>query len=169
MKEMQRVQPLMKQLQEKYKDDAKRLNIEIMNLYKAHKVNPFGGCLPMLLQMPILFALYNTIRYTIELRQAPFIFWIKDLSLPDTVTAIAGININILPLVMGISMLLQQKMSNVDPQQAKMVMFMPIIFTFFFWNVPSGLVLYWFINSIVSMAGQYLFIHKREAKVEVVK
>jgi YidC/Oxa1 family membrane protein insertase len=105
----------------------------------------------------------------VELRQAPFIFWIKDLSLPDTVTSIAGININILPLVMGISMLLQQKMSNVDPQQAKMVMFMPIIFTFFFWNVPSGLVLYWFINSIVSMAGQYLFIHKPEAKVEVVK
>jgi YidC/Oxa1 family membrane protein insertase len=169
MKEMQTLQPLMKQLQEKYKDDPKRLNVEVMNLYKAHKVNPFGGCLPMLLQLPIFFALYNTIRYAVELRQAPFIFWIKDLSLPDTVAAVGGININILPLIMGVAMFVQQKMSTADPQQAKMVMFMPVIFTFMFWNFPSGLVLYWFVNSLVSMAGQYLVTNKKYPKVEIVK
>ena len=169
MKEMQVLQPLMKQLQEKYRDDPKRLNIEVMNLYKTHKVNPFVGCLPMLLQLPIFFALYNTIRYAVELRQAPFIFWIKDLSLPDTVASVGGINLNILPLIMGVAMFLQQKMSTADPQQAKMVMFMPVIFTFMFWNFPSGLVLYWFVNSLVSMAGQYLVINKKPPRVEIVK
>lgn len=161
MKEMQLVQPLMKELQEKYKDDPKRLNIEVMNLYRTHKVNPFGGCLPMLLQLPVFFALYNTIRYAVELRNSPFIFWIRDLSVPDTIAVIGNININILPLLMGVIMFLQQKLSSVDPQQAKMFLFMPVIFTIMFWNFPSGLVLYWFMNSLVSFAGQYFIINKR--------
>lgn len=160
MKEMQTLQPLIKSLQEKYKDDSKRFNIEVMNLYRSHKVNPFGGCLPMLLQLPVFFALYNTIRYAVELRHSPFMFWIRDLSMPDTVFAIGGININILPLLMGIIMFVQQKMSSVDPQQAKMFLFMPVLFTVMFWNFPSGLVLYWFVNSLVSFLGQYFIINK---------
>ncbi|MDD5258818.1 MAG: membrane protein insertase YidC [bacterium] len=168
MKEMQDLQPLMKQLQEKYKTEPQRLNVEVMNLYKTHKVNPFGGCLPMLLQLPIFFALFNTIKNAVELRNAPFIFWIKDLSLPDTVFALAGVNINILPLLMGIGMFVQQKMTATDPQQAKMMMFMPVIFTVMFWGFPSGLVLYWFVNSLVSMIGQYVIMHKKPPKVEVV-
>lgn len=169
MKEMQALQPLIKELQLKYKEDQKRLNIEIMNLYKSHKMNPLGGCLPMLLQLPIFFALFNAIKNAVELRQTPFIFWIKDLSLPDTIAQIGSININVLPLIMGLAMFIQQKMSTVDPQQAKMMMFMPVLFTFMFWNFPSGLVLYWFINSIVSMAGQYFVINKKPPKVEIVR
>jgi YidC/Oxa1 family membrane protein insertase len=169
MAEMQKLQPLMKQLQEKYKNEPQRLNVEVMNLYKAHKVNPFGGCLPMLLQLPIFFALFNTIKNAVELRNAPFIFWIKDLALPDTVFTLAGININILPLLMGVGMFIQQKMTTTDPQQAKMMMFMPVIFTVMFWSFPSGLVLYWFVNSIVSMAGQYFVMNKKPPKVEIVK
>lgn len=161
MKEMQTLQPLIKSIQEKYKDDPKRFNTEVMNLYRSHKVNPFGGCLPMLLQLPVFFALYNTIRYAVELRQSPFMFWIRDLSMPDTVFAIGGININILPLLMGVVMFVQQKMSSVDPQQAKMFLFMPVLFTVMFWNFPSGLVLYWFVNSLVSFAGQYFIINKQ--------
>ncbi len=168
MAEMQKLQPLMKQLQEKYKNEPQRLNVEVMNLYKAHKVNPFGGCLPMLLQLPIFFALFNTIKNAVELRNAPFIFWIKDLSLPDTVFTLSGVNVNILPLLMGIGMFIQQKMTSTDPQQAKMMMFMPVIFTVMFWSFPSGLVLYWFVNSLVSMAGQYLIMHKKPPKVEIV-
>ncbi len=169
MKEMQNLQPLMKQLQEKYKGEPQRLNVEVMNLYKAHKVNPFGGCLPMLLQLPIFFALFNTIKNAVELRNAPFIFWIKDLSLPDTIFAIGSINVNILPLLMGIGMFVQQKMTATDPQQAKMMMFMPVIFTVMFWSFPSGLVLYWFVNSLVSMIGQYVIMNKKPPKVEIVQ
>lgn len=168
MAEMQKLQPLMKQLQDKYKSEPQRLNVEVMNLYKVHKVNPFGGCLPMLLQLPIFFALFNTIKNAVELRNAPFIFWIKDLSLPDTIFSLAGININVLPLLMGIGMFVQQKMTMTDPQQAKMMMFMPVIFTVMFWSFPSGLVLYWFVNSLVSMAGQYVIMNKKTPKVEIV-
>ncbi len=168
MAEMQKLQPLMKQLQEKYKNEPQRLNVEVMNLYKTHKVNPFGGCLPMLLQLPIFFALFNTIKNAVELRNAPFIFWIKDLSLPDTIFTLGGINVNILPLLMGLGMFIQQKMTSTDPQQAKMMMFMPVIFTVMFWRFPSGLVLYWFVNSLVSMVGQYLVTHKKSPKVEIV-
>ncbi|MBI5554601.1 MAG: membrane protein insertase YidC [Elusimicrobia bacterium] len=169
MAEMQKLQPLMKQLQDKYKNEPQRLNVEVMNLYKAHKVNPFGGCLPMLLQLPIFFALFNTIKNAVELRNAPFIFWIKDLSLPDTIFSLAGLNMNVLPLLMGIGMFIQQKMTATDPQQAKMMMFMPVIFTVMFWSFPSGLVLYWFVNSLVSMIGQYVIMNKKPPKVEVVK
>ena len=167
---MQQLQPQMTELRQKYKDDPRRINVEIMNLYKQNKVNPFGGCLPMLLQMPIFWALFTTLRSAVELRHAPFILWLKDLSIPDgsgVNTAfrfpgeglpLIGNSLNILVILMGIFMFLQQKItspSSPDSPQAKMVVFMPILFTVLFWNFPSGLVLYWLTNSIVTIIGQY--------------
>ncbi|MBD3271461.1 MAG: membrane protein insertase YidC, partial [Elusimicrobia bacterium] len=154
---MKKLQPHIKQIQAKYKEDPKRLNVEMMNLYKSTGTNPFGGCLPMLFQIPIFWALFTTLRNAFELRGAPFIFWIKDLSVHDP--------FYVLPILMGIAMLVQQRLVSVsaDPQQARMMMFMPIIFTFFFLKFPAGLVLYWFTNSILTMIGQ-LLIMKKEAK-----
>ncbi len=150
MKEMQKVQPEMAMLREKYKDDKARLNREMMDLYKRRKVNPLGGCLPMLFQMPIFFALYWALMGSIELRHAPFILWIRDLSYRDP--------IYISPLLMGASMLWQQKMTPTagDPRQAKMMMFMPIIFTFLFLSFPSGLVIYWLVTNVLTIGQQYL-------------
>ncbi len=150
MKEMQKVQPEMAMLREKYKDDKARLNREMMDLYKRRKVNPLGGCLPMLFQMPIFFALYWALMGSIELRHAPFILWIRDLSYRDP--------IYISPLLMGASMLWQQKMTPTvgDPRQAKMMMLMPIIFTFLFLSFPSGLVIYWLVTNVLTIGQQYL-------------
>jgi YidC/Oxa1 family membrane protein insertase len=149
MKKMQKIQPLMAELKEKYKKDPQKLQKEMTELYKKHKVNPVGGCLPMLLQIPVFIALYNVLLNAIELRGAPFILWIKDLSARDPYY--------ILPVVMGISMVIQQKMtpSSMDPKQAKMMMFMPIVFTFLFLTFPSGLVLYWLVNNILAIIQQY--------------
>ncbi len=164
---MQQLQPQMTELRQKYKDDPRRVNVEIMNLYKQNKVNPFGGCLPMLLQMPIFWALFTTLRNAVELRHAPFIFWMKDLSIPDgrgVNTAfrfpgeglpLIGNSLNILVILMGAFMFLQQKISSPASAQSKMVLFMPILFTVMFWNFPSGLVLYWLTNSIITIIGQY--------------
>jgi YidC/Oxa1 family membrane protein insertase len=162
---MKKLQPHIKALQEKYKSDATRLNAEMMNLYKTHKVNPLGGCLPMLLQLPIFWALFTTLRNAYEIRGAGWILWVKDLSAPDTLMRVSGFPINILPLIMGIGMLFQQKMMSVstDPMQEKMMYMMPVLFTFMFWNFPSGLVLYWLVNSIVSMSEQYI-IMKRDSE-----
>jgi len=150
MKEMQKVQPEMAMLREKYKDDKTRLNREMMDLYKRRKVNPLGGCLPMVVQIPIFFALYWALMGSIELRHAPFILWINDLSYRDP--------IYISPLLMGASMLWQQKMTPTagDPRQAKMMMFMPIIFTFLFLTFPAGLVIYWLVTNILTIGQQYL-------------
>ena len=150
MKEMQKVQPEMAMLREKYKDDKARLNREMMDLYKRRKVNPLGGCLPMVVQIPIFFALYWALMGSIELRHAPFILWINDLSYRDP--------IYISPILMGASMLWQQKMTPTmgDPRQAKMMMFIPIIFTFIFLSFPAGLVIYWLITNILTIAQQYL-------------
>jgi YidC/Oxa1 family membrane protein insertase len=149
MKKMQKIHPLMAELKEKYKKDPQRLQKEMTELYKKHKVNPVGGCLPMLLQIPIFIALYNVLLNAIELRGAPFILWIKDLSARDPYY--------ILPIAMGISMVIQQKMtpSTMDPKQAKMMMLMPIVFTFLFLTFPSGLVLYWLVNNILAIIQQY--------------
>ncbi len=160
MHAMKRLQPKIEALRIKYKDDPKRLNIEMMNLYKSAKVNPFGGCLPMLLQLPIFWALFMMLRNAVELRKAEFIFWVKDLSNPDTLFRIGGLPLNVLPLLMGISMLVQQKITTTDPSQSKMMMFMPILFTFIFWNFPSGLVLYWLVNNILSILHQWLLVKK---------
>ena len=149
MNKMQELQPYIKQLKETYKDDPQTLNKEMMALYKKHKVNPMGGCLPMILQIPVFFALYKVLMVAIELRHAPFILWITDLSAKDPYY--------ITPILMGVTMLIQQKMTPMgDPTQAKMMMLMPIVFTFIFINFPSGLVIYWLVNNIITIFEQYL-------------
>ena len=154
MKGMQKVQPEMARLKETYKNDKARLQQEIMLLYKRRKINPMSGCLPMLIQIPVFIALYNALQYTIEMRHAPFFLWIRDLAAKDP--------IYITPLIMGATMVIQQKMTPTaaDPAQAKMFMLMPIMFTFLFLNFPSGLVLYWLVNNILSIAHQY-YLNKK--------
>ena len=157
---MKQLQPLIKELQEKFKSDPKRLNAEMLNLYRTQKVNPLGGCLPMLLQLPIFWALFTTLRNAYDLRGAHWMLWVKDLSAPDSIAQISNISINVLPLIMGVGMFLQQKMMSVatDKMQAQMMYMMPIVFTFMFWGFPSGLVLYWLTNSILSMIEQYFVL-----------
>jgi YidC/Oxa1 family membrane protein insertase len=173
MKKMQEIQPKMAEVREKYKKDPQRMQKEMMELYKTHKVNPLGGCLPILLQIPVFFALYKILLITIELRGAPYMLWIKDLSAPDTLFGhlpaslplIGGFAIGPLPILMGITMLIQQKMTptSMDPTQNKMMMFMPIIFTFLFLNFASGLVLYWLMNNVLSIAQQF-YVNRKLAK-----
>ncbi|OPL15409.1 MAG: hypothetical protein AVO38_10470 [delta proteobacterium ML8_D] len=170
MAEMKKIQPLMAEIKEKYKDDKKRMNEEVMGLYKTYKVNPMGGCLPMLAQIPIFFALYRMLYEAIELRHAPFFWWINDLSAPDRLFRFdisipfmqPPYGIPVLTIIMGASMFLQQKMSPPmgDATQAKMMMLMPVVFTVMFINFSSGLVLYWLVNNIISMAQQY-YIQKK--------
>lgn len=172
MNEMKKLQPLMAEIREKYKDDKKRMNEEVMGLYKTYKVNPLGGCLPMVAQIPVFFALYQMLYGAIELRHAPFFGWIIDLSAPDrlfnfdfTIPFVEPpTGIPVLTIVMGATMLIQQKLQPPmgDPTQAKMMMFMPIIFTVIFVNFSSGLVLYWLINNVLSIAQQY-YISKAKA------
>ncbi|EKD36747.1 MAG: hypothetical protein ACD_75C01388G0002 [uncultured bacterium] len=168
MKNMQKLQPKMVKIKEKYKSDPTRMNQEVMSLYKTYKVNPLGGCLPMVLQIPVFFALYKVLLQSIELRHAPFMLWISDLSAPDRLWL--GIDIPylgglpVLTLLMGASMFFQQKLSptTADPTQAKIMQFLPVIFTFMFLNFASGLVLYWFINNLLSILQQVLI--NRETK-----
>jgi YidC/Oxa1 family membrane protein insertase len=169
MKEMQRIQPRIKQIRERFKNDREQMNREMMLLYRTHKVNPVGGCLPMVLQIPVFFALYKALMDSIELRHAPFIFWVKDLAAPDYLLRLpAGVNlfgiegIGPLPILMGASMIIQQKMTPTmgDPMQAKIMMFMPVFFTFLFISFPSGLVLYWLINNVLSIV-QQIYINSR--------
>jgi YidC/Oxa1 family membrane protein insertase len=158
MKEMQLLQPKIAELRAKFEKDPQRLNQETMKLYKEHGVNPLGGCLPVLLQMPLLFALFVVFGSTIELRQAPFVLWIKDLSVADTIVRLpAGIPLNILPLVMGVTMFFQQKMTMTDPKQKAMIYLMPVIFTFMFYSFPSGLTLYYSLFNILSLVQQKYF------------
>ena len=173
MNQMKKLQPLIKEIREKYKNDKKKLNEETMALYRTYKINPLGGCLPMLVQIPVFFALYRMLYEAIELRHAPFLLWINDLSAPDRLLRFnfsipfmhPPYGIPVLTLIMGASMLLQQKMSPPmgDPTQAKMMMFMPIIFTVIFINFSSGLVLYWLVNNVVSILQQQ-YITKKYAK-----
>ncbi len=164
MQAMQKLQPKMKQIREIFKDDKQRMNEEVMKLYKEHGANPLGGCLPMVLQIPVFFALYNALLGAIELRQAPFL-WMLDLSAPETgIFTIPGLDIDfrLLVLLMGGSMFLQQKMTPAagDPMQQKMMLFMPIIFTFMFYTFPSGLVVYWFTNNILTIIQQYFTLRR---------
>jgi YidC/Oxa1 family membrane protein insertase len=172
MNEMKKLQPLMAEIREKHKDDRKRMNEEIMGLYKVYKINPLGGCLPMVAQMPVFFALYRMLYEAIELRHAPFFGWISDLSAPDRLFNFsfsipfmqAPYGIPVLTIIMGATMLIQQKLQPPpgDPAQAKMMMLMPVIFTFIFINFSSGLVLYWLISNVISIAQQY-YISKKNA------
>jgi YidC/Oxa1 family membrane protein insertase len=168
MKQMKKLQPKMQKIREKYKDDKEKMNQEIMQMYRTHKVNPVGGCLPMLLQIPVFFALYRVLYSALAIRHAPFMLWINDLSAPDRLYM--GFNIPylgglpVLTLLMGISMFAQQKMSPTtgDPRQEKMMLMMPVVFTVFFVNFPSGLVLYWLVNNVLSIGQQY-YINKKTA------
>ena len=155
---MQQVQPKITALREKYKNDNQRLSRETMKLYKEEGVNPLGGCLPMLLQMPIFFSLYTLFGKTIELRQSPFTLWIQDLSLPDELI-IGGFGLHVLPLLMAASMFFQQKMTMKDPKQAMLVYMMPVMMVFIFWSMSSGLVLYWTIFNILTI-GQQVLVNK---------
>ena len=156
MHNMQRLQPEIQKLKEKFKGDPQRLNKEIMGLYKKEKINPLGGCLPILLQMPVFIALYNVLMSSIEMRRAHFVWWINDLSSPDTVAVVAGFAIHLLPLLMAVTMFWQQKMTPTDPRQAAMTYFMPALMLIFFYGLPSGLVLYWTANNAMTIAQQYL-------------
>ena len=152
MKRMQQLTPRMKKLQEKYKNNKEKLNKEMMALYRKNRVNPLGGCLPMLLQLPVFFALYSALSSAVELRNAPFIFWISDLSQPD--------GLGSTPILMGASMYIQQKMTPqtamMDSTQAKVMQMLPFIFTIFTFTFPSGLTLYWVTSNILSIAQQQI-------------
>lgn len=172
MRKMQDLQPQLKALKEKHRDDPQRMQKETMKMYKQHGASPMGGCLPMLFQLPVLFALFGTLRGAVELRGAVFISgWINDLALPDTVAMVGSIPIRILPLLMTGTMLLQQLIFGAGggggaKQGNKMMAFMPVIFLFFFYSVPSGLVLYWTCNSVFAMGHQYLIRRQHDTKTE---
>jgi YidC/Oxa1 family membrane protein insertase len=161
MKRMQALQPRIKAMQEKYAGDKPKLSEETMKLYRESGVNPLGGCLPILLQFPVFVGLYYALQSSIELRQAPFFGWINDLSAPETLFTIPGLDlpVRILPLVMGASMVLQQKLSpqtSMDPaQQRMMLIIMPVMFTVMFYTFPSGLVLYWLVSNLLASGHQY--------------
>lgn len=169
MKAMKKLQPKMQKIREKYKDDKEKMNQEVMQMYRTHKVNPIGGCLPMVLQIPVFFALYRLLYSSIAIRHAPFLWWINDLAAPDRFPIgvqipYLGDGLPILTVLMGMSMFAQQKMSPTggDPKMEKMMMMMPVVFTVFFVNFPSGLVLYWLVNNILSVGQQY-YINKKTA------
>ncbi|MBU1228673.1 MAG: membrane protein insertase YidC [Proteobacteria bacterium] len=162
MEQMKRLQPMLAKLREKYVDDKERMNSEIMQLYKTYKVNPAGGCLPMVVQIPVFFGLYKALLGSIELRHAAFIshvpftdlVWLADLSVKDPYY--------VTPLIMGATMFIQQKMtpSGGDPTQAKIMLLMPVVFTFMFLNFPAGLVVYWLVNNVLSIAQQWWMMRK---------
>ena len=176
MNRMKVLQPKMMELKERYGDDKQRMNQAMMDLYKKEKVNPASGCLPMLVQIPVFFALYKVLFVTIEMRQTPFYGWIDDLSAPDPLTILNGfglipwdvpealsiVNIGLWPIIMGLTMFLQQRLNPTpaDPVQAKIFLFMPLIFTFILAPFPAGLVIYWAWNNILSIAQQWVIMRK---------
>lgn len=176
MQAMQKMQPKLKELQVLYKDDRQGLNRAMMQLYRDQKINPMGGCLPMLLQVPFFFAFYNALLYAIELRHAPFICW--DQPILWDIRGICDLSVYdpsyVTPILMGVSMFYQQKLTPTtvaDPTQAKIMQFMPLIFLIFFLNAPAGLVLYWLVNNVLSIVQQVWVNHTRaleDAKVEAV-
>ena len=154
MASMRKLQPKLLALRERYGDDKAKISQATMELYKQEKVNPLGGCLPIVIQIPVFIALYWVLLESVQLRQAPFVFWIHDLAMPDPY--------HILPVIMGMTMLIQQKLNPAppDPMQAKVMMFLPIVFTGLFWNFPSGLVLYWIVNNSLSILQQWYITRK---------
>lgn len=177
MKKMQALNPKLQEIKQKYKNDSKRVQTETMKLYKEAGVNPISGCLPMVLQIPVFFALYKVLLVSIELRQAPFISWLTDLSAPDTlfghfpqaIPFLGGSALGILPIIMGVTMFFQQKLtpnptSGQQAAQMKMMKYLPIIFTFMFFNLSSGLVLYWTVGNILSIV-QQLFTNRKVAPI----
>jgi YidC/Oxa1 family membrane protein insertase len=161
MASMRNLQPRLQALRERYSDDKQKLTQATMELYKTEKVNPLGGCLPILVQIPVFIALYWMLLESVELRQAPFILWIHDLSTKDPYY--------ILPILMGITMFVQQRLNPPppDPTQAKVMQFLPIFFTALFLNFPSGLVLYWVVNNTLSILQQWFIM--RRVSIELSK
>jgi YidC/Oxa1 family membrane protein insertase len=172
MKEMQALQPRVEELRRLYKDNQQKLNKEVLELYRAHKVNPFGGCLPLILQIPVFFALYQALMRSIVLKGAKFL-WIKDLAEPDRLFVlpaklpIIGDEINLLPLIMALGMFVQQKMSNLAAssgtagQQKIMLVIFPVMLGLIFYHMPAGLVLYWAVNSVLMLVFQYRATHSK--------
>ncbi|MDP2038419.1 MAG: YidC/Oxa1 family insertase periplasmic-domain containing protein, partial [Ignavibacteria bacterium] len=166
MAKMQQLQPMIAELKEKYKDNQQKQQQETMKLYQTYGINPMGGCLPMLLQMPILVALWSLFNVAIDIRQQPFMLWIDNLSSPDIIyklpfTLPLGINvISGLAILMGITMFIQQKMSVKDPTQKAMIYIMPVMFTVMFMSMPSGLNLYYFVFNLLGIIQQYYVTHK---------
>ena len=166
MNKLKELAPKVKEIQTKYKDDKQKMQVHMMELYKKHGANPMGGCLPILLQIPVFFAIYRVLLNAIELKGAPWILWIHDLSVMDPYF--------VLPILMGLTMFLQQKLTPTtftDPMQEKVMKFLPLIFTFFFVTFPAGLTLYWFVNNVCSVV-QQVFVnklfekHKKAAEVK---
>jgi YidC/Oxa1 family membrane protein insertase len=155
-RKMQALKPLLDEINATYKDNPEQRTKKMMELHKKHGVSPLGGCLPLLPQMPVFYALWSVLPNAIELRKAPFALWMRDLASPDTVGRVMGIPINILPLLMGLTMLWQQKMTPTDPKQAPMMMLMPIMMVFFFYSMPSGFLLYWTVTNLVMIGQQAL-------------
>jgi YidC/Oxa1 family membrane protein insertase len=151
---MRKLQPKMEALKERFADDKEKLSRATMELYRKEKINPLGGCLPILVQIPVFIALYWVLIESVQLRQAPFILWIHDLATPDP--------FHVLPVIMGLTMLIQQKLNPAppDPTQAKIMMFLPVLFTALFWNFPAGLVLYWIVNNTLSILQQWYIMRK---------
>jgi len=157
MAAMRKLQPEMARMKDLYGDDRQKMSQEMMALYKKHKVNPLGGCLPIVIQIPVFFALYKVLLMSIEMRQAPFIGWIHDMSVQDPYF--------VLPVIMGASMFVQQKLNPqpADPMQAKVMQFLPPVFTILFLFFPAGLVLYWVVNNMLSIAQQYYVLKIKKA------
>ena len=160
MRSMQKIQPEVERLRKKYEGDPQAMNTAVMALYKENKVNPAGGCLPMVAQMPLFFALYAVLFNAIELRQAPFIGWIHDLSGPDVATTIMGFPLHLLPIIMAATGFLSQKMTPTDPKQAPTMYMMNAMMLFFFYNLPSGLVLYWTVMNLLTALQQWLVLRE---------
>lgn len=166
MQKIKQISPKIKEIQAKYKGDPQRMNAAVMDMYKKHNANPLGGCLPMLLQIPVFFAIYRVLLNAVELQGAPWMFWITDLSLKDPYY--------ILPILMGASMYYQQRLTPnnfTDPLQEKVFRYLPVIFTLFFLTFPSGLVLYWFVNNLFSIGQQFIvnqqFKNAQDAEISV--
>jgi YidC/Oxa1 family membrane protein insertase len=170
MSKMKKVQPKIQAIQETYKDDKMRQQQELMELYKREKINPASGCLPMFIQIPVFFSLYKVLNIAIEIRHAPFVGWIKDLSAPDPMTLSAMthlpipafLDLGVWPILMGVTMFLQQKLSPkpANPDQARMFLLMPVVFTFMLGHFASGLVIYWTLSNVLSIIQQKAIMHK---------
>jgi YidC/Oxa1 family membrane protein insertase len=170
MSKMKKVQPKIQAIQETYKDDKMRQQQELMELYKREKINPASGCLPMFIQIPVFFSLYKVLNIAIEIRHAPFVGWIKDLSAPDPMTLSAMthlpipafLDLGVWPILMGVTMFLQQKLSPkpTNPDQARMFLLMPVVFTFMLGHFASGLVIYWTLSNVLSIIQQKAIMHK---------
>lgn len=155
MKQLQKLRPYLQDIQKKYKDNPHQLQKELMNIYREYDINPFAGCLPTLIQIPIFIGFFLALRNSIFLRGAPFILWIKDLSSPDTVAVIKGFSVNILPILMTITSYLQQKLTPSEPGQKSLTIILPLMFLFILYNFPSGLLLYWVTMNIASLIEQF--------------